>query len=77
MEVMRESLHQGRRPALPEGGFDGASPHHRIGHHIGHHIGQGSALPERLPWVSAALATGGLSLLLWGVLIAGFAALRW
>jgi hypothetical protein len=34
-----------------------------------------AAAPDRLPWGSAALATGGLCLVLWAVLIAAVAAL--
>jgi hypothetical protein len=67
MEVMRESLHHPGRPALPDGRFDGAASFDRAE--------DAAALPERLPWGSAALATGGLCLLLWGALIAAFAAL--
>jgi hypothetical protein len=67
MEVMRESLHQPRQPALPEGRLDVAARPDQLA--------DMAALPERLPWGSAALATGGLCLLLWGALIAAFAAL--
>jgi hypothetical protein len=67
MEVMSQTLHQARRPALPAGGFDGASSLDGVE--------DAAALPERLPWASAALATGGVCLLLWGALIAAFAAL--